>query len=49
MYLKNKSWPQKRFIKIIKSNGDERVIEQTCVKKEYYNECYYAFIDRDIT
>ena len=48
-YLKNKSWPQKRFIKIIKSNGDVRVIEQTCVKKEYYNECYYAFIDRDIT
>ena len=48
-YLRNKNWPQKRFIKIIKSNGDERIIEQTCVKKEYYDECYYAFVGRDIT
>jgi PAS domain S-box-containing protein len=48
-YYKNKSWPERREYRIIKANGEIRLIEATCDFQHFLGKEFMCSVIRDIT
>ncbi|MCP4177747.1 MAG: PAS domain S-box protein [bacterium] len=48
-YYKNKSWPDRREYRIIRPDGDIRLIEATCEFQHLLNKVFMCSVIRDIT